>query len=563
MYKLKVNAPLLIILSGVIFSLYLLSQIPDEIYYSGDGGLKALLAKQISSGKLQFNLDLPAPQWVHDLWNHGLYPFEAPFSYKISNLYYITFPFTFPLVTAPFYALFGFRGFYIIPLISTWFIWLSFYRLCQFYKLDQLITAIGLLTLIFASPLTMYSAMYWEHTLAVCLAFNGLQIMLTKGAKDFSTKNSVFSGILIGLSVWFRPEFLALVAIVIMLVITSYGNSIGLMNGILKPNRRDAEEDKKGVFTSYLGSLYIIQLDLITIIKSKQIIFLTSLILTVLCFFALNKLIYNHPLGAHAFQVVENFSLQARLLKSVKFFNELKNDLPAYFPIIYFAIPVLVISLFRKNINFTPAIKQILLISILFLCLVPVLIPSDGGKQWGSRFLLILIPLLNFIAISCLDRTWKIKKFGIRYISSGIFVTLFILGFHLNTIQGTINCYQKGKMENLAVLNFLRKDSNKIVAVANQYVGQSFETTFKQKTFFLTKQPDDVSKLGLALHEQSYEKFIYICPVYDKCFSSPQIPDKLELSANNKNLTIQLKKIIQNNRYRIEEAAIIENQQKA
>ncbi|MEA5549638.1 hypothetical protein VB713_01355 [Anabaena cylindrica UHCC 0172] len=529
MYKLKVNAPLLIILSGVTFSLYLLSQIPDEIYYSGDGGLKALLAKQLSSGKLHFNLDLPAPEWVHNLWNNGLYPFEPPFSYKISNLYYITFPFTFPLVTAPFYTFFGFRGFYIIPLISTWLIWVSFYQLCQFCKLNQLITAIGLLTLIFASPLTMYSAMYWEHTLAVCLAFNGLLILLTKGAKDFSTKNAISSGILIGLSVWFRPEFLALVAIVISLVIASY----------------------------------IIKLDLITVIKSKQIIFLASLILTVLCFFALNKLIYNHPLGAHAFQVVENFSLQARLLKSVKFFNVLNNKLLQYFPVIYFAIAVLVISLLRKNNNFTIEVKQVLLISILFLCLVPILIPSHGGKQWGPRFLLILIPLLNFIAISCLDRTWKIKKFGMNYISSSIFITLFIIGFHLNTIQGTINCYQQGKVENLAVLDFLRKDSNKIVAVDNQYVGQSFEATFKQKTFFLTKKPDDVSKLGLALHEQNYEKFIYICPVYDKCFSSPRIPDKLELSANQKNLTIQFKKIIQNKRYRIEEATIIENQQKS
>lgn len=40
MNKLKANLPLLIILSGVIFSLYLLSQVADDIYFSGDGGLK-------------------------------------------------------------------------------------------------------------------------------------------------------------------------------------------------------------------------------------------------------------------------------------------------------------------------------------------------------------------------------------------------------------------------------------------------------------------------------------------------------------------------------------------
>ncbi|MEA5578516.1 hypothetical protein [Anabaena sp. UHCC 0451] len=98
MNKLKAKLPLLIILSGVIFSLYVLSQVA---------------------------------------------------------FYYITFPFTFPLITAPFYAILGYKGFYIIPLISTWVIWFNFYRLCQDFKFDSLIISIGLMTLIFASPLTM------------------------------------------------------------------------------------------------------------------------------------------------------------------------------------------------------------------------------------------------------------------------------------------------------------------------------------------------------------------------------------------------------------------------
>ncbi|MTJ52571.1 hypothetical protein FJR38_07820 [Anabaena sp. UHCC 0253] len=520
MNKLKATAPLLIILSGVIFSLYLVWQVPDDIYFSGDGGLKALLAKQLSSGNLRFDLDLQVPQWVHNLWNDGLYPFEAPFSYKINNLYYITFPFTFPLVTAPFHAIFGYRGFYIIPLVSTWIIWVNFYRLCQSFKFNQLIISIGLITLIFASPLTMYSSMYWEHTLAVSLAFTGLVIIFANREKEFTNKEAILSGIFIGLSVWFRPEFLALVVILVVLVVASY----------------------------------LTKLNFITIIQYKEIIFLVSLISTILCFFAMNAMIYGHPLGAHAFQVVENFSLQKRILKSIKFFNILKNELLKYFPITYFAGVVFIISLFRRDFKLKPAVNQILLISGLFLLIVPILIPSDGGKQWGPRFLLILVPLINFIVISGLDKTWKIKDLGIKYISLGILFVPLILGFNLNTI--TAASPGKFRKDNIEVLNFLQKDSNKIVAVANQYVGQSFETAFKQKIFFLTKTPDDIRKLGLALHEQGYKKFIYICPGYDQCFSSPQIPEKLELAANQNNLTIQIKKIQENQRYRIEEATI-------
>jgi hypothetical protein len=176
MNKLKATAPLLIILSAVIFSLYLRSQVPDDIYFSSDVGLKVLLAKQLSSGNLCFGLNLQVPPWVHNIWDSGLYPFEPPFSYRISSLYYIRFPFTFSLVTAPFYAIFGYTGFYIIPLISPWIIWLDFYRLCQSFKLDNFIIFLGLITLI-ASPLTMYSSMYWEHRLAVALAFSGLVML--------------------------------------------------------------------------------------------------------------------------------------------------------------------------------------------------------------------------------------------------------------------------------------------------------------------------------------------------------------------------------------------------
>jgi hypothetical protein len=522
MNKLKATAPLFIILSGVIFSLYLRSQVPDDIYFSSDGGLKALLAKQLSSGNLRFDLNLQVPPWVHNIWDSGLYPFEPPFSYKISNLYYITFPFTFPLVTAPFYAIFGYRGFYIIPLISAWIIWVSSYRLCQSFKLDNFMISLGLITLIFASPLTMYSGMYWEHTLAVALAFSGLVMIFSDRENQFTNKAAILSGMLIGLSVWFRPEFLALVAILIILITASF----------------------------------IMKFDLITIIKNKRTIFLASLILTILSFFILNKIIYNHPLGAHAFQVVENFSLSERLLKSCKFFHELKNNLLKHFPIIYFGLAICFISIFKTNLRLKTASKQILLISFLFLLIVPILIPSDGGKQWGSRFLLIIIPLVNVIAISGLEKTWRIQQFGIRYISTGILAVLFILGFNLNIIEGTETSYQKDKKENIELLDFLRKDSNKIVAVANQYVGQSFEATFKQKIFFLTKKPEDISKLALALNEQGYKTFLYVCPFYDKCFSSPTIPEQVKLVRKEKRLTIQLRKIKENKRYRIEEATI-------
>lgn len=520
----KFNAPLVIILSGIFFSLYLLSQVPDDIYFSGDAGLKALLARQFSAGKLNFDLNLTVPSWVHNLWDIGLYPFEPPFSYKIANRYYITFPFTFPLVTAPFHALFGYRGFYIVPLLSTWVIWFNFYRICQFFQVSVIATSVGLATLIFASPLTMYSAMYWEHTLAVSLAFSGLVIVLTKGEKTFTPKDAVTSGVLIGLSVWFRPEFLALVAIPLPLILISFRFKLGKFN----------------------------------IIDEQKIVFIVALVTTIVCFFIVNKLIYSHPLGAHALQVVEEFSLQKRLTTATIIFGKLWNNFREYFPIVYFIIVFTGLSLFYRDIKLTSVMQKIVLLSTPLLFLVPLLLPSDGGKQWGPRFLLILIPLLSLLTVFILESTFSIKKFGIKYISNAVFVALFVISFHTNTIMGLNHSYYTGNSEAVDILNFFHKDNHKIVAVAHQYISQSFESAFKDKIFFLTKTPDAVSKLSVALHEQGYQNFVYVCAAYDPCYSSPTIPTTLNIAAQGKPWLVQLTEIKKNKKYIVQEAEIFQ-----
>lgn len=519
----KLNLPLVIILSGIIFSLYLLSRVPDDIHFSGDAGLKALLAQQFSSRKLNFDLDLTVPSWVRNLWDNGLYPFEPPFSYKIANRYYITFPFTFPLVTAPFHALLGYRGFYIVPLLSTWVIWFNFYRICQFFQVSVIATSVGLTTLIFASPLTMYSAMYWEHTLAVSLAFSGLAIVLTKGEHNFTKKDAITSGVLIGLSVWFRPEFLALVAILFLLVVVSYRFKFAYFN----------------------------------IIGKQKTVFLVALLTTIVGFFIVNKLIYNHFLGAHALQVVEEFSLQKRLNTARRVFDKLSNNFREYFPVVYFIIGFTVLSAFYKSIKLTPVMQKIVVISTPFIFIVPLLLPSDGGKQWGPRFLLILIPLLSLLTVFLLESIFSIKN-GIKYISSAVFVALFVIGVYTNTVMGLNHSYYTGNAEVVDILNLFRTNNHKIVAVAHQYISQTFESTFKDKIFFLTKTPDAMSELSLALHEQGYQNFVYVCASYDPCYSSPTIPTRLNILAKDKPLLVQFTEIKKNKKYIVQEAEIVQ-----
>jgi hypothetical protein len=499
--------PLVVILAGILFSLYLQWQIPDGVFFSGDAGLKALLAKQFSAGNFRFDLDVPADQWVRDLWKNGLYPFDEPFVYNRFNRYYITFPFTFPLVSAPFHALFGYRGFYIIPLISLWAIWLSFYLACQRLRLKSLSTSIALATLIFASPLSIYSATYWEHTLAVTLNFHGISTLLIPGSQGLSKKDAALSGILIGLSVWFREEILGLVALLCILV--------------------------------YAASLLMI--NKLEFLAKRKEIFVISMIATIAVFFGLNTLIYHHPLGMHSVQIVEKFSLLDRLSEGLNNFKEMGRDIFYYFPIAFFTILYLPFSLvLKKRIKLTITMKIVYIICFLFIVAVALMVPPGaGGKQWGPRFLLVIMPLIALVAIIELKFIRRIARFGLRYIGLAIFCVLFLIGVYINTYQGTEFLSENYQRISPAI-QFLRSQPDNVVAMSHQYVAQVLEAGVKNKVFFKAENAQDLKSLGEALIGQGKQKFIYMCYPRRPCEIPEERPEELKFSLKDQTFTIKL-----------------------
>ncbi|MGB3294047.1 MAG: hypothetical protein WBB01_13760, partial [Phormidesmis sp.] len=299
-----------IILIGILLTLWLQRFSQNGVVFSGDGGLKALLAQQIaqqlSAGNfpLDISLRLPVADWVESLWQQGLYPFQPPFVYEVSAKHFITFPYTFPLVSAPFYALFGDRGLYLIPLVSLWTVWGRFWQIGRRAGWGLGPLCIGLVSLIFASPLSLYGGMYWEHTLAVALAFWGVSTLLFPGRPLLSRRQAIISGILIGLSVWFRPEFLCLVAAVSLLAAVGWW------------------------FPRWRLS--------IPLTFTKAALLVGAMIAMVGVFFALNNSIYGHPLGIHAIQIVEESTLKTQILQAKAGYEQMLGSLIRYFPVTVF-----------------------------------------------------------------------------------------------------------------------------------------------------------------------------------------------------------------------------------
>lgn len=506
--------PLIVILAGILFLLYLQLLIPAEVFYSGDAGLKALLSKQFCAGEFHLDLRVPADPWVYDLWERGLYPFGPPFVYDISNRHYLAFPFVFPMLSAPFYALFGFRGLYVIPLVSTWLLWFAFLLVCRWMGLGSISTSLALATLIFSSPLSMYSAMYWEHTLAVLLAFGGVTVSLAPPSRRASRRWAILGGIVAGLSVWLRPELVCLSGIIAVMIYASFK----------------------------LRSVF-----------EERTAFVVSMLATIALFWGFNMVVYHHPLGAHSFQVLEGFWLHRRVTRSFRIFESLSVDLFSYFPIAFFPLAGILVSLGSRRVRLASSTKILLWTCALFVPLAALMLPNDGGKQWGPRYLLILMPIISLLAALMLNATLKSSKAGWRYAGSALFLLLFILGTYRNTYLGTVSLRDDYRERVLPALDLVQQHESRVVAVAHQWISQELEAAFEQKTFFRVQEREDLAMLGAALFDQGHRGFLYLTLDYQ------ERPTDLHFLSDDRHLMIKFAELGQYGSYLIYEAAIGEH----
>ena len=506
--------PGVIILVGIVLTLWLQRFSQNGVVFSGDGGLKALLAQQIaqqlSAGDfpLDVSLRLPVADWIESLWQQGLYPFQPPFVYEMGTKHFITFPYTFPLVSAPFYALFGDRGLYIIPLVSLWAIWGRFWQIGRRASWGLGPLCIGLVSLIFASPLSLYGGMYWEHTLAVALAFWGVSTLLFPGQPLLSRRQVVIGGVLIGLSVWFRPEFLCLVAAVGFLAAVGWWLPRWRLSRPLP--------------------------------FAKAALLVGSMIVTVGVFFALNKSIYGHPLGIHAIQIVEESTLKTQIIQAKAGYEQMLGSLVRYFPVAVFVGFAALVGLALRprteplveatamdarkiNPDPTPA-RFALALSILFALSVPLIVPPGaGGKQWGPRFYLILVPLLSVVLAEQLQSP-RFRSWTRRIALVGVAIAL-ALGIQLNTVNGMFKPFEQKQSISLMgnyrpiapAIAELQQQPLPWVAMSHEFVAQQLWSALPEKTFFRTESIAEVKQLAAALIAQNEGEFLYVCYPHREC----------------------------------------------
>ncbi|MEJ7766368.1 MAG: hypothetical protein WKF89_01055 [Chitinophagaceae bacterium] len=428
--------PFVVLFIAYCWLVCLLLTVRPDVFFSGDAGIKFLIVGQINNGVGFKNLRLDHPGWVLDIWSQGFYPFKQPFIYDAPSGKTVAFPPAFQWLTAPFYRWFGYKGLYIIPSISLALLWAWFIVVIRQLTARPVIVACGLIIMAFCSPLTIYAAIYWEHTLAVLLVFSGLVFLL----EPVAAVKTAMLGLLTGLAAWFRPESMIM---------------SGLICGIACYN-------------------YFVYR------KFVNVIFILSVLLVVTSFFVFNKIFYGSLLGAHAHQLMDESGSTVSFSKSLNILFHINVKFLVFFPaaILFYA---LTLRLLIKKPVVPSVIYQLLVVILLYSVITPFILPNAGGKQWGPRYFLPLIPFILAaiflqVKILPLNKVWLVA--GALLVAYSAYLNVYLAATTLS------RDYAQRVSPGMA---FLTTQDCKVVVVQNQFIAQEFAAASGNRIFFLAE----------------------------------------------------------------------------
>ena len=457
--------------AGIVWTLVLVGTIPDEVFFSGDGGLKNLLVKQYARGQWEPGLRLEATAWVADIWRRGFYPFAPPFVYRLEGVRFAAFPPFFPALTVPFYRCLGTRGLYVIPLLSVWIVWIRFLLVCRCLKLEPIAVNLGLLALIFASHLSLYAAMFWEHTLVVALVFCGISELFCTDRVAHPRLRLLLAGSSMGLAVWLRAECIFLVGATLLLW--------------LAPALRHG--------------------------KIERWIWLTTgSALTLLVLALVNQIIYGDPLGVYSIRTAEYVAQAPRLDHARSLAPELFEALLIYAPATAFALAAGALGLAWKPLRRDSCSTLLIALCFVFLLGVALVVPNAGGKQWGPRYLLPMLPLVSLLVATSLHVLLRRAPRWASRAAIAVLAGILAYGIDVNVRGGSRSLAKDYGQRIAPALEFLRKSEAGVVVVSEQWQALELAAAFEMHRFFWLKRASRLERLVDALERHDRSDFLWV-----------------------------------------------------
>ena len=447
-----------------------------------------MVVKQLAEGHGFKYLYLPQPQWVHTIWNNGFFPLRPPFLYPTPEGYLFVFPPALQIISSFFYSTFGYPGLYIIPIVSTILFWLCMLLLLKRCGLAPWPIAAGLFVLVFCSPLTIYGATYWEHMPAILLLLAGLAFIVRPPA---NRGTAAAMGFISGLAAWFRPEAMMMNILYALAAVFLYmyaRQRQGASQGQAPSQGRvDTTREQAGIP-----------------------VFLVGMGIGIGSFLLFNKLEFGALFGVHSYQVLQDKveeGMGHRIVNNLVMNNFISIH---HYLFILLLLPVVyVLVKYKRRLD----VRTLLLIGIaLVYCVAtPLMVPNEGGKQWGARYFLPMIPVV-LVALLLIEKEWNL--IGARQIPVWLTVVIVIFtaySFYRNTYKGGIRDFPWENHHRISPsLNFIRQQPGNVVVVSNNYIAMELGWLFDSKYFFLAPGDSGLNRLIPLLKQQGVHQYTYI-----------------------------------------------------
>jgi hypothetical protein len=454
-------------LLGTALVCWIVLQVPGEVFNSGDGGVKALQARQAAAGDFGIALHLPAPPWVRELWARGHYPFEPPFVYATRAGHLPQYPFLFPWLSALPYRALGFRGLFVLPALALFALWACFGLVARRAGVPARWRALALASLVLTSPLTLYGAMFYEHTLAVLLLFAGCAAVALP-ARPLSARKLATAGALAGIAPWLRSESWCLLA--------------GLF--LLAAIRLVRERDRRWAWLP-AGALLTAGADLVV-----------------------NHLLYGSWFGPHGEQVLGELTWQRQLVRGAHHLGTSLRQMAVYEPLLLVLVAA-VAALVALRRALPPGVFAIAGLVVFDLLTVPFVLPVAVGLHWGPRYLLVLMPLLSLLLALLLPALAALPRRH-RLALGWALAAALVFGVWKNGVDGTRQLVDNYRHRVWPALAELRAAPDRVVVVNDQYCSTDLAALLADKPFLLVHGAEELGDLASVLARRGQSRFLFV-----------------------------------------------------
>lgn len=188
-----------LLLAALLFGLHL-TVFPPAGWFGGDMGTKYLQARgALEHGPLTPWIDYPGRDLDPELEHHGLFMVER--NGQVLGI----FPPAFSTATAPFLALLGLPGLYLLPALGAALVLLASHALARRLLPPPAALAAAWLAAV-ATPVLFYGAELWEHAPAAGLTTAAAALLGLRALGEGSRRADLLAGLLLGAAAALRPE---------------------------------------------------------------------------------------------------------------------------------------------------------------------------------------------------------------------------------------------------------------------------------------------------------------------------------------------------------------------